>query len=269
MANRNAAAAAAPAKDDDDDDDDSTVNPQAIRDELAGGDRVVLPLSPPRTINHVSREEEKDDDTEDDKSDDDSLSPPPAYAARSKKKQAPSKQAASKKKPASKKKQAPEPAQTMCCAGDLCQCGGIIIGSNGHSCVVCKERMHGGICSDGKSDEMNGMTCKKCSKSETGRKGRRQTRRTAPSTTPLSTQTNTRGRGGQQAKAAAVDTGPSRRSRRTIRSKIGWVRTRPLFFSVFSPYNHHYDLNKGSTIPFHQSESIVWSLIFHSRPSLY
>ena len=44
MANRNAAAApAAPAEetnDDDNDDDDSTVDPQAIRNELAGGDRV-------------------------------------------------------------------------------------------------------------------------------------------------------------------------------------------------------------------------------------
>ena len=102
----------------------------------------------------------------------------------------------------------------MCCAGDLCQCGGIIIGSNGHPCVICKERMHGGPCSNGMVEDPNGMTCKKCAKPQTGRKGRRQTRRTAPSTTPLSTQTNTRGRRGEQAKATAVETGPSRRSRR-------------------------------------------------------
>jgi len=215
MANRNAAAV--PAKEDDDDDND-TVDPKAIDIELAGGARVVLPSSsPPSTVvvDHLSRKEEKDDATEDDKSDDDSLSPPPAYTARSKKKQAPSKQAASKKKPASKKKTAPEPAQTKCCAGDLCQCGGIIIGSNGHPCVICKERMHGGPCSNGMVEDPNGMTCKKCAKSQTGRKSR-QTRRTAPSTTPLATQTNTRERREQKGKAIAVTKRPpiTRSSRR-------------------------------------------------------
>ena len=205
MANRIAPATTAePAKDVDD--DEVTIDPQAIRNELAGGDRVVLPSSlPPSTIvTRLSKEGEEDDDTEDDKSDDDSLSPPPAYASRSKKKQA-----ASKKKPASKKKRAPEPAKTMCCAGDLCQCGGIIFGSNGHPCVFCKERMHGGPCSDGTVEDPNGMTCKKCakSKSQTGRKSR-QTRakpkQSQPTPTPLATQTNTRGSRGQRAKAAAV-----------------------------------------------------------------
>jgi len=59
--------------------------------------------------------------------------------------------------------------QVMCCAGKFCQhqsaqgsIKGSIIGNNGHTCVVCKKPMHGGICSDGKSDEMTSMTCKQC-----------------------------------------------------------------------------------------------------------
>ena len=122
------------------------------------------------------------------------------------------------KKPASKKKEPP----LMCCAGDLCQqqgSGGIIIGSNGHPCVICKERMHGNICSDGKSDSMNGMTCKKCAKPKTGRQGRKtraKPKQSQPPPTPLATQTNTRRRRGQQEKASAVTSLPiARRSRRT------------------------------------------------------
>ena len=126
------------------------------------------------------------------------------------------------KKPASKKKEPP----LMCCAGDLCQqqgSGGIIIGSNGHPCVICKERMHSNICSDGKSDNMNGMTCKKCAASvqnngRQGRKTRATPKQSQPSTTPLSTQTNTRGRTGQQEKTSAVTSLPiTRRSRRNIK----------------------------------------------------
>ena len=220
MANRNAAAAAA-ATAKDDDDDASTVDPKAIDIELAGGARVVLPSSPPSTVvvDHLSKEGEEDED--DDTDTDDSLSLLPTRATRSKKKQAP-KKPASKKKPASIKKQAPKkPASKkkepplMCCAGDLCQCGGTIFGSNGHPCVICKERMHGGPCSNGMVEDPNGMTCKKCAKSQTGRKSR-QTRRTAPSTTPLATQTNTRERREQKGKAIAVTKRPpiTRSSRR-------------------------------------------------------
>ena len=202
MANRNAAAAAAAAKDDD---DASTVDPKAIDIELAGGARVVLPSSPPSTIvTHLSKEGEEDEDDDDDDTDD-SLSLLPTRATRSKKKQAPKKQAPKKqapKKQASKKKEPP----LMCCAKDLCQqqgSGGIIIGK-GHPCIGCNGRMHGGPCSNGMVEDPNGMTCKKCAKPQTGRKSRRQTRQTAPSTTPLATQTNTRERRGQKGKAAAV-----------------------------------------------------------------
>ena len=93
------------------------------------------------------------------------------------------------KKPASKKKEPP----LMCCAGDLCQqqgSGGIIIGSNGHPCIACKKRMHGNVCSDGKSDDMIGMTCKKCAASaKTGRKGHQtkvKPKQSQPPPTPLS-----------------------------------------------------------------------------------
>ena len=52
---------------------------------------------------------------------------------------------------------------TLSCAGDLCkqQESYIIIGQ-GHQRVVCRGRMHGFPCFDGKVEAMVGMTCKEC-----------------------------------------------------------------------------------------------------------
>ena len=107
----------------------------------------------------------------------------------------------------------------LCCAGDLCpQLTGPTIIGNGHPCIVCQGIMHGGPCSDGMVEDPNGMRCKKCakSKSQTGRKSR-QTRakpkQSQPSTTPLSTQTNTRGRSAAVAKVPPI-TRSSRRNKK-------------------------------------------------------
>ena len=128
-----------------------------------------------------------------------------------------SKRVANRLKSVPKKKQAPKKrapkklAPLLCCAGDQCkqQEGCTIIGK-GHTCAVCEGCMHGFPCSDEKVEVMVGMTCKKCAL--TGRTARG---RTPPS--PLSTQTNRRGRyRRQEPKAVAVpkDPLPTRRSAR-------------------------------------------------------
>ena len=51
----------------------------------------------------------------------------------------------------------------LCCSGDLCeQEGGQAIIEMSHKCIVCGGQFHGFPCSNGKVQEMNGMTCKQC-----------------------------------------------------------------------------------------------------------
>ena len=53
---------------------------------------------------------------------------------------------------------------TICvlrCTGDFCkQEGGQAIIGMSHKCIVCEGRFHGFPCYNGKTEEMNGMTCK-------------------------------------------------------------------------------------------------------------
>ena len=51
----------------------------------------------------------------------------------------------------------------LCCAGDFCeQQGGRAIIGMSYKCIACKGRFHGFPCSNEKTDDMNGMTCKQC-----------------------------------------------------------------------------------------------------------
>ena len=51
----------------------------------------------------------------------------------------------------------------LCCARDFCeQQGGRAIIGMSHKCIECEGRFHGFPCSNEKTDEMNGMTCKQC-----------------------------------------------------------------------------------------------------------
>ena len=51
----------------------------------------------------------------------------------------------------------------LCCAGDFCkQQGGQAIIGMSHKCIGCDGRLHGSPCSNEKTDELNGMTCKQC-----------------------------------------------------------------------------------------------------------
>ena len=57
----------------------------------------------------------------------------------------------------------PNTISVLCCAGDFCkQQGGQAIIGMSHKCIGCDGRLHGYPCSNEKTDEMNGMTCKQC-----------------------------------------------------------------------------------------------------------
>ena len=144
-----------------------------------------------------------------------------------------------------KKKQAPKrapkkPAPLLCCAGDLCkQKKGCIIIGKGHKCAVCQGCMHGFPCSDEKVEDLVGMTCKKCAL--TGQKGQKgwtsRTARIRTPSSPLSTQTNRRGRHQQnEPKDVAVPKYPLPTRRSTRKSKIGQARTQALFFRNFQHF---------------------------------
>ena len=53
----------------------------------------------------------------------------------------------------------------MCCAGEHCLFSTQVITDVGkHKCTVCKKDMHGNICSDQISDDLDIMTCLACAK---------------------------------------------------------------------------------------------------------